>query len=357
VYANNVRGLHLWKELFSMVELRVNMRCKRPEYASMCARLREHDGVHNRLLTEDDIRLLQSRSVKHSAELRRQVESGEWNDAIHIFPRLHMAEDHNVRMFQRCSDGGHVVCRAQDSLATDQRGRGGLAMVQFDTADLHAAQLLRKKAKDTGGIPTELPLARGAVVMVTRNLDPDSRIVNGQRGEVLGWEVNADKVRRVFVRFFDPGVGRDRMRMSCPFGPDAVHIEPTVTTYDGRAGKKVTREGFAMVHAWGASIHKAQGATMDRLVASIDDVFECGQVYVALSRVRSEEGIVILSDIDPSKIRANLDAVRELQRLRGERPHVAPVAPRPAPVPQDELLQAALRTLQRGDENGDSDSS
>ena len=58
-----------------------------------------------------------------------------------------------------------------------------------------------------------------------------------------------------------------------------------------------------LILAWALTIHKAQGATLD--VAEIDigsGIFECGQTYVALSRVRSLEGLY-LNSFDPTKIR------------------------------------------------------
>lgn len=49
--------------------------------------------------------------------------------------------------------------------------------------------------------------------------------------------------------------------------------------------------------AWAVTIHKAQGLTFDEVVIDAVDAFAAGQVYVALSRCRSLEGIVLLSRI------------------------------------------------------------
>jgi hypothetical protein len=57
--------------------------------------------------------------------------------------------------------------------------------------------------------------------------------------------------------------------------------------------------------AWALTIHKSQGATMD--AAEIDagsGIFECGQTYVALSRVKSLNGLYLTS-FDAKKIRIN----------------------------------------------------
>ena len=60
-----------------------------------------------------------------------------------------------------------------------------------------------------------------------------------------------------------------------------------------------------IILAWALTIHKSQGATMD--AAEIDvgsGIFECGQTYVALSRVKSLDGLYLTS-FDAEKIKIN----------------------------------------------------
>ena len=63
-----------------------------------------------------------------------------------------------------------------------------------------------------------------------------------------------------------------------------------------------------LILAWALTIHKSQGATLD--VAEIDvgsGIFECGQTYVALSRVKSLDGLYLTS-FDATRIRINKKA-------------------------------------------------
>jgi ATP-dependent DNA helicase PIF1 len=60
-----------------------------------------------------------------------------------------------------------------------------------------------------------------------------------------------------------------------------------------------------LILAWAITIHKSQGTTLD--LAEIDigtGIFECGQSYVALSRVKNIEGLY-LSSFNPNKIKVN----------------------------------------------------
>jgi ATP-dependent DNA helicase PIF1 len=61
-----------------------------------------------------------------------------------------------------------------------------------------------------------------------------------------------------------------------------------------------------LILAWAVTIHKSQGATLE--IAEIDignNIFACGQTYVALSRVKNLEGL-FLKSFNPYKIKINL---------------------------------------------------
>lgn len=59
---------------------------------------------------------------------------------------------------------------------------------------------------------------------------------------------------------------------------------------------------FPLRLAWAVTIHKSQGLTFDRAIIDAGASFAAGQVYVALSRIRSLKGLVLRSTIGPGSI-------------------------------------------------------
>jgi len=122
--------------------------------------------------------------------------------------------------------------------------------------------------------PETLSLKQGAAVMFTRN-NFEHGYVNGTLGVVEGWS----------------SAGWPQVRTKQGKLVEAEPEEWQVTD-----GNRV----LASIHqiplrlAWAITVHKSQGMSLDAAVMDLSDAFEYGQGYVALSRVRTLEGLYLL---------------------------------------------------------------
>jgi ATP-dependent DNA helicase PIF1 len=70
-----------------------------------------------------------------------------------------------------------------------------------------------------------------------------------------------------------------------------------------------------LIHAWAITIHKAQGLTLESAQIDIgQNIFECGQTYVALSRLISLEGLYLIA-FCPSKIKLYKKVIEFYEKL------------------------------------------
>lgn len=126
---------------------------------------------------------------------------------------------------------------------------------------------LQKKVNAVCMAPQSLTLKQFAQVMLIKNMDDETKLVNGSRGVVTGFKMVGSKEFPV-VKFIS-GVEKTVM-------PESWQTELGMQTYE--------RTQVPLILAWALSIHKSQGQTIDRLMVDLGKVFERGQAYVALSR-------------------------------------------------------------------------
>jgi ATP-dependent DNA helicase PIF1 len=145
----------------------------------------------------------------------------------------------------------------------------------------------------------DVTVAVGAQVMLTSNLSVAESLANGSRGVVTGYS----KRRGFPLVRFRGGMEREM----APF---------TWSIQEGKARAHYKQVPLKL--AFSLTIHKAQGITLDEAEVSLGwDVVEPGQAYVALSRVKSADGLH-LSEYKREAVRADKRVQALYRRIDAE---------------------------------------
>tara|TARA_X000000368_G_scaffold234517_2_gene185269 strand:- start:3400 stop:4755 length:1356 start_codon:yes stop_codon:yes gene_type:complete len=130
----------------------------------------------------------------------------------------------------------------------------------------------------------ELKIGTHVMCIANISLDSEIQIANGSQGIVVGFNNNLPLVKFNNI------------------------IEPILINYynwNSEVNKNVAVSQIPLIYAWAITIHKSQGLSLDAAIMDIGtNIFEYGQTYVALSRVRNLKGLY-LSNFDYTKISAN----------------------------------------------------
>lgn len=225
--------------------------------------------------TEEDINVLKSRMV---SKLKLSKDGSELKDAVHLVATNRQAQEIN-RM----------------NLGMNNESSVKYLATYTETGDPEITKELKKELQTQflqKGI-NEIELKKNVRVMLLKNLSVEEGLVNGSIGTVT------DFVSGFPVVKFDIG------------------IERVITCVEWEldlSGSACKATQLPLMLCWAVTIHKIQGITLDKAVMDLGGCFCHHQVYTALSRVRTLDGL-FLETFDPKKIIVNEKAKTYLGSL------------------------------------------
>lgn len=223
--------------------------------------------------------------------------------------------------------------------------REGQGYITLTTHNSHAESINQEKLFSLAGNPLEftaeisgdfpdhmfptlanLQLKQGAQVMFLRNdSSPEKRYYNGKIGKIS--EIS-DKT--IWVRC--PGDNQEIVVEKEVWENIKYTLDPETKGIHGEVIGKFQQ--YPVKLAWAITIHKSQGLTFDKAVIDAKAAFAHGQVYVALSRCKTLEGLVLSSPISSQGIEKD-PALRTFDENCRQHP------------PSKDLLQSAKNTYQQ----------
>ena len=204
------------------------------------------------------------------------------------------------------------------------------------------AKISKVEAKVTGTVdssekPTDevLTLCTGARVVMLCN-DKNNTWVNGSFGTIIEIKDNGLKIR---IEDNGSEVSVERYKWT--------YLEYDVESTEDGKKKLVTKERglfeqYPVRLAWAITIHKSQGQTYERVNVCAENIFAEGQLYVALSRCKTIEGMHISGKLTDSKVIAS-DAVKHFMESGNHQPRLTgqmlPFAEEEPPTASDQSYQ------------------
>ncbi|MCL2155325.1 MAG: helix-turn-helix domain-containing protein [Leptospirales bacterium] len=157
------------------------------------------------------------------------------------------------------------------------------------------------EAKVTGNFPEysfptdeNLELKKGAQVMFVKNdLSPDKRYYNGKIAVITRIDDNrieAQSKEDTYPIVVEKAVWSN---MKYTIDPDTKELKEV---------EEGAFEQYPLKTAWAITVHKSQGLTFDKAIIDANASFAHGQVYVALSRCRTLDGLVLSSPVNAHSV-------------------------------------------------------
>ncbi|MFN3876026.1 MAG: helix-turn-helix domain-containing protein, partial [Flavobacteriales bacterium] len=182
-------------------------------------------------------------------------------------------------------------------------------------------------------VPERIELKVGAQIMFVKN-DPERMYFNGKLARVEALDDGGITVRMYEGVGDAPSDSRYRLKREVWENKRYVVNPATKEQQEEVLG---TFEQYPIKLAWAITVHKSQGLTFSKAIIDVGQAFAPGQVYVALSRLRSLDGLILRTRIDPSVVSCDPEVVAFTRRGAEQEP-----LPEQLKAKQREYLQQLL---------------
>ena len=221
---------------------------------------RQNDEVFQKVLSEVRIGTLSDESV---GILESRIDA-ELTNEFGIIP---------TKIYALNVDVDNENQRALDTIAEENEDLEFCEYNRTHSVLKKSLKFVDEKLKKVCIAPETLQLCIGAQVMLIYNLDMEFGLANGSRGVVSGFESDIP-----VVKFLN---GETR----------TIDYHEWIIEENGEKILSICQIPLKVAYA--CSVHKIQGITLDYVEIDIQDIFEAGQAYVALSRVKTLAGLSI----------------------------------------------------------------
>ncbi|PON24350.1 PIF1 [Trichoderma gamsii] len=178
------------------------------------------------------------------------------------------------------------------------------------------------KALSDHNFEVELHLKEGMQVLLLHNIDLGRGLCNGAQGQIIGFESFGEIPPEIplyeedlpvymsaaheqkeaiekFMRKCHDAKGWPIVKFHNGIVKTIYPVCQPLLLGEERPYSLIGRMQIPLTAAWALSIHKSQGMTLDSAVVSIGKAFEEGQIYVALSRVKTLAGLKVEGNLSP----------------------------------------------------------
>lgn len=234
------------------------------------------------LISKNNIDLLQTKLINNEEEKKIL-------NITRLVPTKNKSNDINNYFLNKIKDKKYIYKRSCKENIDNLKN---LEKIKLDLMTEEEKQNEYNFIKESTLSSEILELKKGAFVMCISNIDLKLGIANGSTGIIVDFD---NKMPVVKFEKHTITVGKKEWKSE---------NVPGISLYQ-----------IPLILAWSITIHKAQGLTLDKAIIDIgNDIFEAGQMYVALSRIKNLDGI-FLKEFNINNLKINIKVLNYYKLL------------------------------------------